>query len=44
MKLLQTKLQSRSMNTNFYDSFYTVIKKRNEKKIGEKQVVFNISE
>ena len=32
MKFLQTKLQVKNMNSNYYDLFYTVIKVRDENK------------
>ena len=33
MKFLQTKHSVKSMNINYYDFYYTVIKNRNEKEI-----------
>ena len=37
MKFLQTKPQVKNMNINYYDLYYTVIKNRNEKEIGDNQ-------
>ena len=37
MKLLQTKPENKKMNINCYDSYYTVIKNRDEKEIVDNQ-------
>ena len=37
MKFLQTKPQVKKININHYDSYYTVIKNRDEKQIVENQ-------
>ena len=37
MKFLQTKLQVKNMNFNYYDLYYTGIKNRNEKDTEEEQ-------
>ena len=37
MKFLQTKPKVKSMNINYYDLYYTVIKNRNEKEIEDNQ-------
>ena len=41
IKLLQTKPQIRSMNYNFYDLFYTVIKNRDDKGIVNDEIENN---
>ena len=33
LKFLQTKLKVKSMNTNYYDLYYTVLKNRDDKEI-----------
>ena len=38
MKFLQTKPQVKSMNVNYYDLYYTVIKNRNENHIGKEDI------
>ena len=35
MKFLQTKPQAKSMNVNYFDLYYTVIKNRDDKEIGD---------
>ena len=37
LKFLQTKLQVKYMNINYYDLYYTVIKNRDEKEIIDNQ-------
>ena len=37
MKFLQTKPQVKNMNNIYYDSYYTVIKNRDEKEIVDNQ-------